>query len=50
MHEPAQKCETNVVTFIQKCSLTLLVAFKIAYFCCFSLLRNQDFQDCLQFF
>ena len=30
--EPAQKCENNVCYFMQRCTLKLFVAFKIAYF------------------
>ena len=47
MFEPAGKCQDNDI-FKQNYSLKLLIIFKKAYSCCFSLGGNLDFPDFLQ--
>ena len=47
MFEPALNCQDNAI-FKQNYSLKLFVAFKMAYYCCFSLGGNLDFPDFLQ--
>ena len=47
MFEPALKCQDNAI-FKQNNSLKLLITFKMAYSCCFSLGGNLDFPDFLQ--
>ena len=47
MSEPEQKCENNAV-FKQNYTAKLLITFKMAYSCCFSLGGNVDFLDFLQ--
>ena len=47
MSEPAQKCENNAI-FKQNYTLELIIAFKIAYSCCLSLMGNLDFLDFLK--
>ena len=47
MPEPALKCENNA-SFKQIYNLKLLIAFKMAYSCCFSLRGNLDFPEFLQ--
>ena len=47
MTEPAQKCEKNAI-FKQNYNLKCLIAFKIAYSCCFGSKGNLDFPDFLQ--
>ena len=47
MSEPEQKCENNAV-FKQNYTAKLLITFKMAYSCCFSLGGNLDFLDFLQ--
>ena len=47
MSEPALKCENNA-SFKQINTLKLLIAFKMAYSCCFSLEGNQDFPEFIQ--
>ena len=47
MSEPEQKCENNAV-FKQNYTAKLLITFKMAYSCCFSLGGNLDFPDFLQ--
>ena len=42
MSEPEQKCENNAV-FKQNYTAKLLITFKMAYSCCFSLGGNLDF-------
>ena len=46
MSEHEQKCENNAV-FKLKYTAKMLVTFKMAYSCCFSLGGNQDFLDYL---
>ena len=41
MSEPALKCENNA-SFKQINTLKLLIASKMAYYCCFSLVGNLD--------
>ena len=43
MSETAEKCE-NIAIFKQIYTLKLFIAFKMTYYCCFSLGGNQDFQ------
>ena len=43
MSETAEKCENNAI-FKQTYTLKLFIAFKMTYYCCFSLGGNQDFQ------
>ena len=47
MSEPQQNCENNTV-FKQNYTAKLLITFKMAYSCCFSLGENLDFLDFLQ--
>ena len=47
MSKPAQKCYNNVI-FKQNYTLKLLIAFKMAYSCCFSLEGNLDFPEFLR--
>ena len=47
MSEPTQKCETNAI-FKQNLTETLIISFKIAYSCFFSLKENLNFLDFLQ--
>ena len=47
MFEPEQKCENNAV-FKQNYTAKLLITFKMAYSCCFSLGGNLDFLDFLK--
>ena len=47
MSEPALKCENNAI-FRQIDTLKLLIAFKMAYSCCFSFGENLDFPEFLQ--
>ena len=47
MSEPALKCENNA-SFKQINTLKLLIAFKMAYYCCFSFGGNLDFPEFLQ--
>ena len=47
MSEPALKCENNA-SFKQIDTLTLFIAFKMAYSCCFSFDGNLYFPDFLQ--
>ena len=47
MSEPALKCENNA-SFKQIYTVKLLITFKMAYSCCFSLGGNVDFSDFLQ--
>ena len=44
MSEPAQKCENQAI-FKQKYTQKLLIAFKMVFYCCFSLGGNLDFLD-----
>ena len=48
MYEPVQKCENNEASFKQSYTLKLFIAFKMAYFCCFSLGGYLDFLEFLQ--
>ena len=47
MSEPAQKCKNNAI-FNQKYTQKLFIAFKMAFYCCFSLRGNLNFLDFLQ--
>ena len=47
MSKPALKCETNVI-FKQSYTLTLFMAFKLAYLCCFCIGCNLDFPEFLR--
>ena len=47
MSEPALKCENNAI-FKQIYTLKLLIAFEMAYSCCFSSGGNLDFLESLQ--
>ena len=47
MYEPALKCENNF-SFKQIYTLKLFIAFKMAYYCCFSLGGNPDFPEFLK--
>ena len=47
MSEPALKCENNF-SFKQIYTLKLFIAFKMAYYCCFSLGGNPDFPEFLK--
>ena len=49
MSSHAQKCENNAI-FKQNYTLELIIAFKIAYSCCLSLMGNLDFLDFLKKF
>ena len=49
MSEPAQKCvKTMNAIFKQIHTVKVLIAFKMAYLCCFSLGGNLDFPEFLQ--
>ena len=49
MNEPAHKCENNAAAiFMQSMLRNCFFAFKIAYFCCFSLGGNLDSLDFLK--
>ena len=43
MSEPEQKCENNCTVFKQNYTAKLIISFKMAYSCCFSLGGNLDF-------
>ena len=45
--EPTLKCENNA-SFKQINTLKLFIAFKMAYYCCFSFGGNIDFPEFLQ--
>ena len=45
MSEPALKCENNCAIFKQCCALKLYIAFKMAFYCCFSFVGNLDFPE-----
>ena len=47
MFEPALKCQDSAF-FKQNYALKLLITFKMAYSCCFSLGGNLDFPDFLK--
>ena len=47
MSEPALKCKNNA-SFKKIYTIKLLIAFKMAYSCCFSLEGNLDFPEFLQ--
>ena len=47
MSKLALKCVNNAI-FKQIYTLKLLIAFKMAYYCCFSSRGNLDFLDFLQ--
>ena len=47
MSEHALKCESHAI-FKQNYTQKLLMAFKMAYFCCFCLIGNLDFPDFVQ--
>ena len=47
MSEPTQKCENNA-SFKQIYPLKLFIAFKMAFYCCFSLGGNIDFPEFLK--
>ena len=49
MYEPALKCYNNAI-FKQINTLKLLIAFKMAYYCCFSLGGKLVFPELLQIF
>ena len=48
MSEPALKCENNASFKQQIKTLKLFIAFKMAYFCCYSFRGNLDFPEFLQ--
>ena len=47
MSEPALKCKNNA-SFKQIYTVKLLIAFKMAHSCCFSLGGNMNFPEFLQ--
>ena len=48
MNKTAQKCENDAAIFMQKYTLKLFFALKIAHFSCVSLEGNLNFQDFCQ--
>ena len=48
MNKTAQKCENDAAIFMQKYTLKLFFALKIAHFSCVILEGNLNFQDFFQ--